>query len=99
MFDVAWADGKNHLVTASGDQMAVLWDVVTGKALGVFMGHSCSLKSVCFRPGDCHVFATGARDGNILVWDTRCNNRGDCQTKDYFQIVSYLSLKVKHHEG
>ncbi|XP_071785868.1 uncharacterized protein [Asterias amurensis] len=76
VFDVAWADGKNHLVTASGDQMAVLWDVVTGKALGVFMGHSCSLKSVCFRPGDSHVFATGARDGNILVWDTRCNNRG-----------------------
>ncbi|XP_038074197.1 denticleless protein homolog [Patiria miniata] len=79
VFDVAWASGKNQLVTASGDQMAGLWDAVTGTPLGVFRGHSCSLKSVCFRPGDSHVFATGARDGNILVWDTRCNNRGGSQ--------------------
>ncbi|XP_022103814.1 denticleless protein homolog [Acanthaster planci] len=86
VFDVAWASGRNQLVTASGDQMAGLWDVAAGKALGIFKGHSCSLKSVCFRPGDSHVFATGARDGNILVWDTRCNNRGGNQVPHHTAV-------------
>lgn len=38
-----------HLqVTASGDQTARLWDVITGDLLGTFKGHQCSLKSVAF---------------------------------------------------
>lgn len=35
-------------VTASGDQTARLWDVITGDLLGTFKGHQCSLKSVAF---------------------------------------------------
>lgn len=35
-------------VTASGDQTARLWDVVSGDLLGSFKGHQCSLKSVAF---------------------------------------------------
>lgn len=35
-------------VTASGDQTARLWDVITGDQLGTFKGHQCSLKSVAF---------------------------------------------------
>lgn len=38
-----------HLqVTASGDQTARFWDVITGDLLGTFKGHQCSLKSVAF---------------------------------------------------
>lgn len=35
-------------VSASGDQMARLWDVKSGDLLGSFRGHLCSLKSVAF---------------------------------------------------
>lgn len=35
-------------VTASGDQTARLWDVITADLLGTFKGHQCSLKSVAF---------------------------------------------------
>ncbi|KAH0622721.1 hypothetical protein JD844_025263 [Phrynosoma platyrhinos] len=66
---------KEELVTASGDQTAKLWDVRTDELLGVCKGHQCSLKSVAFSKFEKAVFCTGGRDGNIMVWDTRCNKK------------------------
>lgn len=75
VFDVAWVPGEPQLVTAAGDQSARLWDVKSGELLGSFKGHLCSLKSVAFAPQEKAVFSTGARDGNIMVWDTRCSKK------------------------
>uniref|UniRef100_S4RC75 Denticleless E3 ubiquitin protein ligase homolog (Drosophila) n=1 Tax=Petromyzon marinus TaxID=7757 RepID=S4RC75_PETMA len=75
VFDCAWMPGESKLVTASGDQMAKLWDVCAGEALGSFKGHQCSLKSVAFSQSEKAVFCTGGRDGNIMVWDIRCSKR------------------------
>lgn len=75
VFDVAWVPGEPQLVTAAGDQMARLWDVRSGELLDTFRGHLCSLKSVAFTPQDKAVFCTGARDGNIMVWDMRCTKK------------------------
>ncbi|XP_026196554.1 denticleless protein homolog isoform X1 [Anabas testudineus] len=75
VFDLAWVPGEPQLVTAAGDQMARLWDVKSGDVLGSFKGHLCSLKSVAFAPQEKAVFCTGARDGNIMVWDTRCSKK------------------------
>ncbi|XP_064846816.1 denticleless protein homolog [Oncorhynchus masou masou] len=75
VFDLAWVPGEASLVTASGDQMAKLWDVASGELLGSFKGHQCSLKSVAFTQQEKAVFCTGGRDGNIMVWDTRCSKK------------------------
>ncbi|NP_775348.1 denticleless protein homolog [Danio rerio] len=75
VFDIAWVPGTNCLVTASGDQTARLWDVITGDLLGTFKGHQCSLKSVAFYKQEKAVFSTGGRDGNIMIWDTRCSKK------------------------
>ncbi|KAL6486706.1 hypothetical protein MHYP_G00060980 [Metynnis hypsauchen] len=75
VFDVAWVPGANSLVTASGDQTARLWDVLTEDLLGSFKGHQCSLKSVSFPKQEKAIFCTGGRDGNIMVWDTRCSKK------------------------
>ncbi|XP_026147295.1 denticleless protein homolog isoform X1 [Carassius auratus] len=75
VFDIAWVPGANRLVTASGDQTARLWDVITGDLLGTFKGHQCSLKSVAFSKQEKAVFSTGGRDGNIMIWDTRCSKK------------------------
>ncbi|XP_068199048.1 denticleless protein homolog [Antennarius striatus] len=75
VFDIAWVPGEAQLVTAAGDQMARLWDVKSGEMLGSFKGHLCSLKSVSFTPNEKAVFCTGGRDGNIMVWDTRCSKK------------------------
>ncbi|KAL0965030.1 hypothetical protein UPYG_G00275870 [Umbra pygmaea] len=75
VFDLAWVPGEAKLVTASGDQMARLWDVTSGELLGSFKGHQCSLKSVAFTQHEKAVFCTGGRDGNIMIWDTRCSKK------------------------
>ncbi|KAJ0026518.1 hypothetical protein NQD34_017518 [Periophthalmus magnuspinnatus] len=66
--------------------MARLWDVHSGELLGSFRGHLCSLKSVGFTPNDKAVFCTGARDGNIMVWDTRCSKKDG-----YYKQVKQIS--------
>ncbi|NWR47598.1 DTL protein, partial [Regulus satrapa] len=75
VFDLAWVPGEHRIVTASGDQTAKVWDVRAGELLGICKGHQCSLKSVAFSKFEKAVFCTGGRDGNILVWDTRCNKK------------------------
>ncbi|XP_053565334.1 denticleless protein homolog [Bombina bombina] len=75
VFDVAWVPGEHKLVTASGDQTAKLWDVKAGELIGVFKGHQCSVKSVAFPKYEKAVFSTGGRDGNIMLWDTRCSKK------------------------
>ncbi|KAM4771451.1 denticleless protein homolog [Rhinophrynus dorsalis] len=75
VFDIAWVPGEHKLVTASGDQTAKLWDVKAGELIGVCKGHQCSLKSVAFSKFEKAVFSTGGRDGNIMIWDTRCSKK------------------------
>ncbi|XP_037351528.1 denticleless protein homolog isoform X1 [Talpa occidentalis] len=75
VFDLAWVPGEFKLVTAAGDQTAKFWDVKAGELVGTCKGHQCSLKSVAFSKFEKAVFCTGGRDGNIMVWDTRCNKK------------------------
>ncbi|NXD75386.1 DTL protein, partial [Halcyon senegalensis] len=75
VFDLAWVPGEHRIVTASGDQTAKVWDVRAGELVGICKGHQCSLKSVAFSRFEKAVFCTGGRDGNIMVWDTRCNKK------------------------
>ncbi|XP_035177553.1 denticleless protein homolog isoform X1 [Oxyura jamaicensis] len=75
VFDLAWVPGEHRIVTASGDQTAKVWDVRAGELLGICKGHQCSLKSVAFSRFEKAVFCTGGRDGNIMVWDTRCSKK------------------------
>ncbi|KAL4710629.1 hypothetical protein ACJJTC_003265 [Scirpophaga incertulas] len=77
VFDLAWMPGYTNIVTVSGDHTACLWDLGSGtpKKLQVFSNHTKSLKTAVFRPTEPNIFATGARDGNILVWDIRANNQ------------------------
>ncbi|KAK9303963.1 hypothetical protein QLX08_004539 [Tetragonisca angustula] len=76
IFDVAWMPGELKLVTASGDHTARLWDVSGSeiKQIDCFHAHTRSVKTAVFRYQDQAVFATGARDGSIMVWDIRANH-------------------------
>ncbi|KYQ59902.1 Protein lethal(2)denticleless [Trachymyrmex zeteki] len=76
IFDIAWMPGEMKLVTVSGDHTARLWDVTRPeiKQINNFDAHSRSVKTAVFRDDDRAVFATGARDGFIIIWDVRANH-------------------------
>ncbi|XP_058833548.1 protein lethal(2)denticleless [Topomyia yanbarensis] len=73
VFDVEWMPGDMKLVSASGDHTARLWALTESKLVSsqVFNGHSRSVKTASFRQTDPAVFATGGRDGVIVLWDIR----------------------------
>ena len=50
VFDVSWMHQESKLLTASGDQSCVLWDMVNIKSIDTFKGHTSSVKSVDWRP-------------------------------------------------
>nr|CAB3240075.1 denticleless protein homolog [Phallusia mammillata] len=97
VFDVKWIPQSNHFVTASGDTTAALWDVSNPETkLTSFVGHSCSLKSVSVSKNNPNILATGSRDGNILLWDSRCRGRQNSKQQPVGRIqnahVVYDSL-------
>ncbi|XP_050325833.1 protein lethal(2)denticleless [Bactrocera neohumeralis] len=76
VFDLEWAPGEMKFVSASGDHTASLWQVdEQGEIRNIrsFVGHTRSVKTAAFRRHDSSVFATGGRDGAIIIWDTRAN--------------------------
>ncbi|KAK0095467.1 hypothetical protein PV326_008285 [Microctonus aethiopoides] len=77
IFDVTWMPGELKFITASGDHSAKLWDVTNSKVMPVdkFISHTRSIKTVVFRPDNKDIFASGARDGAIFIWDVRDKNK------------------------
>ncbi|XP_065088153.1 protein lethal(2)denticleless [Ochlerotatus camptorhynchus] len=73
VFDIEWMPGHMSLVSASGDHTARLFSVTESslECKRIFNGHSRSVKTAAFRRTDPAVFATGGRDGVIVLWDSR----------------------------
>ena len=43
-----WMPEEDKMLTASGDQTVVLWDVPTEESISAFRGHKSSIKTVRF---------------------------------------------------
>lgn len=76
VFDAAWTRGDTRLLTASGDRTVAVWDTLDATRVATGVGHAGSVKSVAPRPGAPDVFASGGRDGAVLLWDSRCPGAG-----------------------
>ncbi|KAG0272339.1 hypothetical protein BGZ95_011919 [Linnemannia exigua] len=74
IFDLCWTKDDSKIVSVSGDQSARIHDVETKKCIGVFSGHTGSIKSVSMKHNDDFIFATAARDGAVMIWDSRCSS-------------------------
>ena len=70
------ADGK-FAVTASGsppyiqsakDNTVRLWELPSGKPLGVLTGHNARIRGVAIS-ADGHLIASGSDDGSVILWD------------------------------
>lgn len=73
IMDLSFSEDDSLLATASGDQTCHVIDVMAQKSRYSLTGHFASVKRIQFQPGNPHVLATCARDGNITMWDTRQN--------------------------
>nr|CAH0108023.1 unnamed protein product [Daphnia galeata] len=73
IFDLCWAPTSWQIITASGDQTSILFDIGSSSItpISIFRGHTASIKSVDFSPTNSSLFASGSRDGTIMVWDAR----------------------------
>ena len=89
VFDVAWTCDDARVLTASADTTAAMFDVETKVLSARFEGHDASVKALAMRPTNRDVFATGGRDGRLLVFDARCSTRVVRENED----APYLSPK------
>ncbi|KAK1359473.1 denticleless protein-like [Heracleum sosnowskyi] len=73
IFDICWIKDDTNILTASGDQSIKLWDAEEKKCLGVLIGHTGSIKSICSHPTNPDIILSGSRDGSFALWDLRCS--------------------------
>ncbi|KAF4366066.1 hypothetical protein CsatB_023122 [Cannabis sativa] len=69
-----------HLITSSGDQTCVLWDITTGLRTSVFggefqSGHTADVLSVSINGSNPRMFVSGSCDTTARLWDTRVASR------------------------
>ncbi|XP_039285503.1 denticleless protein homolog [Nilaparvata lugens] len=99
IFDLDWSDCDNRLLMGSGDRTASLWDLHEGELTKIndFAAHTRSLRTVAFTPQQKDVFATGGRDGLIVIWDARSASPNvlDVHTKPENIIQNVKLLKKK----
>lgn len=91
-------DQETRLVTSSGDQTCVLWDVTTGQRISVFggefpSGHTADVLSVSINNSSSNMFVSGSCDATARLWDIRIASRavqtyhgheGDVNTVKFF---------------
>ncbi|BFI43251.1 hypothetical protein AXG93_960s1110 [Marchantia polymorpha subsp. ruderalis] len=95
VFDVCWTKDDTHILTASGDQTIRLWDIENKRGVGVMMGHSGSVKSLCVHPSQSDLFVSGSRDGTVAFWDLRSQSGSLAGCSKYMPVT-----KIKDaHKG
>jgi WD40 repeat protein len=65
--DIAFSPDGSRLASASYDQTAIVWDLMTGTVFHTLKGHMGAVMSVDFSPDGVHV-ATGSGDGLVKIW-------------------------------
>lgn len=73
---VRWAPGGLHLFSASDDKSLRMFDVPTSECVWTRSGaHADYIRAACASPLSPNVWATGAYDSAVCVWDTRSDDK------------------------
>ena len=93
------AEGDDMLGSASGDQTIRVWDMSPDRpeVVATLRGHKGSVKSVQFRPHSRCELVSGARGGDIILWDTRVTQGAvtAVSVKVRRNVASHLALRAR----
>jgi len=65
---VSWSPDERYVVTGAADWTARIWDVATGRPVGVLRGHEGRVRAVAWSPDGSRI-ATGGEDRTVRIWD------------------------------
>src|SRR4051794_11815733 len=64
---------KVRVLSGSNDKTVRSWDIATGEQLACLEGHEDYVRCAAVNAATPDVWATGAYDHKVLLWDTRSN--------------------------
>jgi WD40 repeat protein len=70
VLDLDFSPGSRSLASTSEDRSVRLWEVPSGRPIGVLHGHADFVQAVAFAP-DGRELASGGLEGTMKVWDRR----------------------------
>lgn len=71
VLSVCYSPDGNRIATGSRDNLAMIWDGITGAFIGVILkGHSDFISSVKFSPDGTRI-VTGSHDTLARIWDSK----------------------------
>ncbi|GJQ08459.1 hypothetical protein GpartN1_g250.t1 [Galdieria partita] len=99
IFSLCWLGLQDQwIATASGDQKVKVFDVNRHTIVNTLVGHLGSIKTIKEKHmTDGKVLASASRDGNVMLWDTRCQGLCNQETGDLV-LRPVLILKDAHRK-
>jgi guanine nucleotide-binding protein G(I)/G(S)/G(T) subunit beta-1 len=84
---------ESTILTSSGDQTCILWDIELGKQKQIFTEHDGDVMSVAVKSdGDPNIFVSGSCDSTARVWDARTGTNSQMILRGHQSDINAVSL-------
>ena len=99
ILDLLWVPCVPKIISCSADKTIVVSDAWRGQPEVSFVGHSNSVRSVDLCVDNPTTFASGGRDGQVLLWDIRYLRKESCAYHPINKIDTFRkeTNETKHH--